>query len=151
MNETIQGLEQELEEINAKIEHHHGGSLDSMGVNPAGDIGGIRSRSAKKKKQIFDRYTREAKQAVELYRQRDRILSAIKYHEQQPARDEQDLRVLDWFDNHLKAGDTYTPGNNELVIVRKSKQSITTQGGTRWSIGEVTGLTKQRIEYLRTL
>lgn len=69
----------DLDAIEAKIERHHRTALSGADTNPGGEIGGIRSRSPKRKAQLFDRFSREAKAAIKLYQQRDGLIGAINH------------------------------------------------------------------------
>lgn len=139
-----------LSEVEAKITAYHRTVKTGVDINPAGDIGGIRSRSAKAKERIFDRYSRDAATAVALYNERDRIKAKIAFIEEAPEREKRDIAKLLFWDN-IKAGDTFQPGNYPIRIIRKNAWSITTEGGTRWSIVEVVGISRQRAEELREM
>ena len=75
----IATIEAQLADLDAAIQRHHRTQLTGHDTNPAGDIGGIRSRSAKRKQQIFDRFTREAKTAIKLYNRREALRTSIEW------------------------------------------------------------------------
>ena len=150
--ESLDVLRHELAECNAQIEQHLASSISGSTMNPAGDIGGIRSRSQKRKQQIFDRYSREARRHVELIEKRDSLKQRIAYIESQPKRDrtllQRDIALYHWW-NNLKSGDTIKPGNNALLIVKKNTKSVVTAGGSKWTIHEITGLSNSRISEIK--
>jgi hypothetical protein len=152
---TKMTLEQQLAEVVEQIEkmHKRHEATSGFATNPAGDFGGIRSRSQRTKDRMFDRWSKQADEAIKLYKKRDSIKAQIKYLEEKPAKEAKQLRydllVLTWWDQ-IKPGDTWAPGNNDLVITKKNAKSILA-GGCKWSIGEVTGLRAQRIAELRKI
>lgn len=149
---SLDELKKELDETNAKIKRHHGTSISGAQMNPAGDIGGIRSRSPKRKQQIFDRYTREANEGVALYKRRDSLKREIARIETQPARDRKallrDIALYHWW-NSLKPGDTIKPGNATLTIKKKNAKSIVVETGTNWKLVEVTGISNKRLAEIK--
>lgn len=61
---------------------------------------------------------------------------------------ERDVRLLSAW-NALKPGDTFQPAGGAVQIVkRKSKYSLTTTNGLRWSAGEVFGVRDDRMRGL---
>lgn len=140
-------LQDKLADVEARLEKHYRTSLTGAQSNPAGDIGGIRGRSQKRKDQIFNRYSREAAQGVALQAERDRILTQIKIEQEAPARERHNLRLLAAWDA-LKAGDTFRPGNNVITIRNKNTWSVTDTNGISWAIHEVVGLSRKEAEAL---
>lgn len=75
----IARIEAELAALQLKIDRHERTSLSGEKTNPAGDIGGIRSWSKRKKERMWNRYDREAKTGVKLYTQRQNLRHSIEW------------------------------------------------------------------------
>ena len=75
----LEQLRARLADAEAAISRHHARQLSGFDTNPAADLGGIRSRSQKAKDRIFDRFSRESKRAIRLYRERDAIAARIAW------------------------------------------------------------------------
>ena len=148
--DTLEILQQKLIEINHTLEVFYAECqrTDGFHINPAGDIGGIRSRSRKVKGQMFDRWTKQAHEGVELEKKKKLLLNQIAWVTAAPLREKRDINLLIAWDN-LEPGMEFRPGNDALKIIRKNKYSITTTGGINWSVVEVIGLSRKRIEELR--
>jgi len=145
---SIEELQAELAIVLAALERHYRTALTGSETNPAGDIGGIRSRSQRQKNAIFNRYMREATEGVALATQRDNLQRRITILKDMPERErrahEIAIEKLEWWDG-LKPGDTFTPGNAPLVIARKNRKTLITASGSRWTIEEVTGLSVKQL------
>lgn len=55
--------------------------------------------------------------------------------------------LLEWWAG-LKPGDTFSVGNGPLTVLRRSAKSVTSTGGVRWSIIEVTGISAKRLKQI---
>ena len=148
--DTITLLQTRLADVESKLVKHYQECERTSGfvTNPAGDIGGIRSRSRKVKGQVFDRWTKQAHEGVELEKKKKLLLNQIAWVTAAPLREKRDINLLIAWDN-LDPGMEFRPGNDALKIIRKNKYSITTTGGINWSVVEVIGLSRKRIEELR--
>lgn len=152
MRKTLQQLQDELAQVEARIARHQIACerWSGFNTNPAGDIGGIRSRSRKQKEQLFNRWTKQANETVYLAGRKaalEREIAAVQ---------EADRRAL-YADRiameRLKRWEAIAPGdaldvggNSPLTVARKSRFSLVTVGGSRWTIEEVVGLERARVE-----
>ncbi len=102
-NREINTLKAELSELETKRDKMRKvhASRDGMALNPAGDIGGIRSRSAKRKAQMFDRWTKDATESINLNKAIAGKKAEIRLLENAPKRDAQ-------AEGAKNAGDTIT-------------------------------------------
>lgn len=148
----LDDLKSKLAKCNEQIEQHLASSTSGAAMNPAGDIGGVRSRSRKRRRQIFERYSKEAKEHIELLKRREDLKRRIAYIESSSERErralQRDISLYRWW-NSLKPGDTIEPGNNVLVITKKNAKSVVVSSGSRWTMYEVTGLTNDRVSYIK--
>ena len=157
---SLETLQNELATLDTEIDkmHKRHAQRDGMAMNPAGDFGGIRSRSQKAKDRIFAAYSTDAAEGVKQYKKRTNLRLRIELLQQAPGRARyrwlSDLGTLFWWDS-LEPGDTFTPGNDPLPIRKVNKVSLITgrgdEPGISWSITEVTGLRRQRVQELRDL
>ncbi len=93
-------------------------------------------------------YDREAKAAIEAAAEQERQENHARYVAAAPAREAYERALLAAWDA-LKPGDTFTPGNNPIVIARKNQWSVRDTDGITWSMLEVIGLRRERVEELR--
>lgn len=149
MTSTLDELRVILAAIEARIAAHDAECKRTSGhaVNPDNEIGGMRSRSARAKGRMLDRWDRQAKIARELVAKRDKVKDCIRWVEAAPARDRRDALLLAGWDA-LAPGDPF-PLRRELTVARKSDASVTLESGTRWTREEVTGLRPARVAELR--
>lgn len=145
----MQTIYEQLAAVEDKIKKLERTALTGERTNPDLEIGGIRSRSRRQKNRILDRFDREAKEHTALIKERNDLQAQIRYIEAAPQREKRDLLLLAKWDS-IKVGDTFQPGNSPLKIIRKSTWSVTTESGSRWSTTEVVGLSRKRIEELRS-
>lgn len=142
IDREIADLEAQLATLATKRDRHNAECEHSSGfvTNPAGEIGGIRSRSPKRKQQMFDRWTRQARTATDLFQQYKRIQREIKAKQAyisrratEAARDEI-LRLV------LRPGDRVSvPWSDDGIVVRVNQKSVTVKTGTvqecvKWSL-----------------
>jgi hypothetical protein len=123
---------------------------------PLGRVGGsgkaVRSLN-RRRARALDATIDRAVAIVPLYKERDRLKTAISRIEARPAdwqerRHRAELALVRQF-SRIRSGDQVDVGGNDPVtVVRKSRLSITTANGVRWSIGEVTGLHMARCREL---
>ncbi len=150
--EELESLRGQLETLEANFEKKSSRYITGEQMNPVGEIGGIRSRSRRQKNRIMNQYDKQAKETVSFMDERSRLQKRIANLETKPEKEERcfklDLKRLAWWDS-LKAGDTFQPGNNPLEIKKKNRMSVITANGTKWTIHELTGLSKARIAQLR--
>lgn len=70
------------------------------------------------------------------------------YAEAAPARERHDRRLLAAWDA-LKPGCTIRAGNYTIVIKRKNTWSVSDTAGLNWTMREITGLSRARVQALR--
>lgn len=148
---TIDTAREQLALIERKIKVTEAAceAVSGARLNPDMEIGGIRSRSARAKSRLFERRTRVAHEHLALIAERDRLQNIIRYHEAAPARARREVLVLAWWDS-ISAGDAVDIGGNAPVqVLRKSAASFTTASGSRWTVTEITGLSRERIAEIR--
>lgn len=93
-------------------------------------------------------YDRQAAAAVLNAREQAREQMRAAYAAEEKVRAQHKRQLLAAWDR-LTAGDTFTPGNNELTIKRKHAWSVTDTNGINWSMLEVIGLSREDAERLR--
>ena len=93
-------------------------------------------------------YAREAKADVEAALAQEQQEGRARHAATAPARDIRERAKLAAWDA-LKAGDCITVGNNPVVIARKSQWSLRDTMGLTWSMTEITGLRRERVDALR--
>jgi len=145
-------LKKKLSELEQTIERTYARHTSGAEQNPAMDIGGIRSRSKRQKQQLFNRYTREARETGNLVNRRKQLERKIRSLENRPKHRRQrwnnDVALLRWWDG-LKPGDTFNPGAGDIAIAKKNRASIVLVSGTKWTIHEVLGMKRERIKEVR--
>jgi hypothetical protein len=70
LNRQIDSLQKNIDDLHAKG--------DPSKYNPIGEVGGIRSRSAKQKQRIMDTYDRTARESNKLVRERDALKRTVE-------------------------------------------------------------------------
>lgn len=150
--EKLETLRTQLATLEAQYEKKSAAHITGTQMNPAGDIGSIRSRSKRQKQHIMNRYDREARETVQFVNKiqelKKQITNLEGLAERRKKRFKADMMRLKVWDA-LKVGDTFQPGNNPLQIKKKNRFSVITTSGTKWKITEVIGLSRQRIDELR--
>lgn len=134
---TLEQLERELEQVNAALERNaaEGERVSGARLNPAGDIGGIRSRSKKRKRQIAERRDALAAESVRLVRERDRLQTTIANLKAAPGREAVKERArISWrgiLRDKLQKGDEVEvmPYRGTFRVVRVNKASVTVERG----------------------
>lgn len=159
----LQRAERAFMQISSRLNRNSGSA-----TNPAGDIGGIRSRSAKRKNQIMDAYIdaagkyAPAKARVESLQKQiadiesgEREAREARQEAARPAREaavaEFKAKRVAWFDG-LKAGDSVDIGGNQpVVIIKKNRNSIKTgpQKDAVWTLREITGIDHAEADAIR--
>lgn len=150
MTTTLDRLRSELATLDERIAAHAAACERTSGhtVNPDNEIGGMRSRSARGKAQLIDRWDRQAREATTLHGQRRTLALRIEWLESAPIRDRADALALAWWDD-LTVGSRVSVGNGTLAITRKSAASVTLETGSRWTCEGITGLSPTRVAELR--
>ena len=126
----------------------------SGNYTPEMEIGGIRSRSARTKERLFNRTTKLAHEHVAAVTEQRRLAAQIEDIESGTAARRQafkegvDLARVRAF-HQIKPGDKVgIGGNNSVTVQKKNRLSIITEGGSKWSISEVTGVFGSRVKEL---
>ena len=163
--DALSQLRQELaavEEKIARLEGRRTGDeryLEEVSRSfPLGRVGGsgkpVRSLN-RRRARALDATIDRAVAIVPLYKQRERLQTAIARVEARPAdwqerRHRAELALVLHF-TRIQPGDQVDIGGNDpITVVRKSRLSITSENGVRWSIGEVTSLHMARCRELLT-
>lgn len=143
------------------------GRTSGSATNPAGDIGGIRSRSAKRKNQIFDAHLRACTEYGPAKARKEALEAAIADIESgererrddareasRPAREEKirnaRREAVRRFDA-LKVGDEFDNGYGKSVITKKNRNSVQSGIGAVWTLKEITGIPHKEAEELRKI
>ena len=141
----INQLKEKLAKLEAKKFRQNADHDSRSGAktNPIGEIGGIRSRSPKRKRQMFDRWTRDAKDAMALEQAIAATKASIKRVENTPRAEQRKAgeavaaEVTTAFTKaHVRAGDRveYTLNPRlEMVVEKVNKVSVSIAG---WPRGE---------------
>lgn len=147
---TLDCLRSELAALDERIAAHVTECERTSGhaVNPDNEIGGMRSRSARGKARLMDRWDSQARESARLHDQRRSLAQRIEWLESAPIRDRADALALAWWDG-LTVGDRVSVGNGALGITRKSAASVTLETGSRWTREGITGLSPARVAELR--
>lgn len=130
IDREIADLEAQLATIDAKQERHDAECERTSGfrTNPAGDIGGIRSRSKKQKQQLFERWSRQARTTVDLLEQRRRIVRDIEAKKQIIPRKAREAAANEILQLIIRPGDKVSvPWSDSGTVVRVNKKSVTVQ------------------------
>lgn len=125
-NWTVEEIEAELAKVDARIEQHNAECQRTSGhaLNPAGDIGGIRSRSKRQKRQMWERWDRQAKESIALHQKRDLLAAIIKNRKQAEIEQMATVRVKE----QVQVGDLVWGGFPRPVRVkRKNTKSVTVE------------------------
>lgn len=145
---TIEVLRAKLARIDQRIAAHDAECERTSGhvVNPDGEIGGMRSRSARAKGKLLDRWDNQARVSVALHDERHILANRIAWIEAQPERDRADALALAGWDA-LRVGD---PNPLTGAPITKVNRGSIVSSGNRWTMEEVTGLSPSRVAELRT-
>ena len=141
LRQELAAIEQQI----ARLEGRHTGDeryLDEVSRSfPLGRVGGsdkaVQSLN-RRRARALDATIDRAVAIVPLYKQRERLQAAIARIEARPA---------DWQERQHRA-ELALVRYFAIIVVRKSRLSITSENGVRWSIGEVTGLHMARCREL---
>lgn len=139
-----------LEEVESKIarlrrQQDNGGMANSFPLG-CGRVGKMR-RSMKSFDRSIDASVRRANELTRLYALRERLMSPPVPEKPKPSREQVQRFALKWFES-LKVGDSYTPGNYPLPIIKVTAAAIFTEG-CRWSLKELTGIKPSEAKQLR--
>lgn len=144
---TLDDLRAALARIDQRIAEHSAECERTSGhaVNPDGEIGGMRSRSARAKGKLLDRWDSQACHALALHDKRRILANRIAWVEAQPERDRADALALATWDS-LRVSD---PNPLTGSPITKVNRGSIVSSGNRWTIEEVTGLSPSRVAELR--
>lgn len=161
--DSLSQLRQELaavEEKIARLEGRRTGDeryLEEVSRSfPLGRVGGsgkaVRSLN-RRRTRALDATIDRAVAIVPLYKQRERLQATIARIEARPADWQErnhraELALVLRFTRIQPGHQIDIGGNDPITVVRKSRLSITSAHGVRWSIGEVTGLHMERCREL---
>lgn len=131
-NHNTDALQRELDMVNAAIERNDKEWVRTSGhaLNPAGDIGGIRSRSPRQKGRIVARWDRQAAEGVALMRRKKALETRIAAEKREVAREAQRPVLEAEIERVLR--DTLKPGDpvhvsgfpNPGTVVRVNAKSV---------------------------
>ena len=131
----IANLQDRLDRVREKMQANDQQTERYSGhrTNPANDVGGIRSRSRRQKRQLWDKWDRLAKECVDLAAQEAALMREIRALEQEPARIMQEWEVNQYIKHNAKPGMFAHAGfyREPLEIVRVNRKTVTlrTPGG----------------------
>lgn len=146
-NCTIDDLRAKLARIDQRIADHDAECERTSGhvVNPDNEIGGMRSRSARAKGKLLDRWDNQARVSVALHDERRLLANRIAWIEAKPERDRADALALAGWDS-LQVGD---PNPLTGAPITEVNRASIVSSGNRWTMEEVTGLSPSRVAELR--
>lgn len=134
-------LQEQLDAVNKKLEKHHAEWERTSGhaLNPAGEIGGIRSRSRRQKARIWVRWDRQASEGVALVREKKRLEACIAAEAREALRPAAEARIERCLRDTLKKGDRVNVAGFQTtgVVVRVNAKTVSVQfpSGYREAVG----------------
>ena len=129
---TVDELQADLARIEQKLQRNRAeyDSVSGERLNPIGEIGGIRSRSKKRKRQIADKRLRVAKEYVELITERQQLQREIKAAQQRPVHEKAQATIEQVLRDKLRPGDRVETQYGEATVIRCNAKSVTIETGS---------------------